>query len=135
MAARPANPGWGERRAAVGRRGEEIAAAYLVRQGYRVLERNWRGKIGELDLIVEREGVIAIVEVRTHEAADYDDPLASIRSRKIRQVARAAQEYVLRHPRIADREMRFDVVGVTLSGGGEPKVEHIPDAFELPGAL
>jgi len=133
MPERPANPGSGGRRAAVGRRGEEIAATHLARLGYRVIEQNWRGQTGELDLVVLGEGVIAFVEVRTLEAADFDDPLASIRSHKIRQVARAAQEYLLRHPRIGDVDLRFDVIGVTLPGGGEePEVVHIPDAFELP---
>ncbi|NOZ86855.1 MAG: YraN family protein [Deltaproteobacteria bacterium] len=125
----------GYRKQELGRVGEQLAMELLESKGYDLVAKNWRGRIGELDLVVSGHGVLVFVEVRTLKADDFDDPLASIGPSKIRQVSRTAREYLSRNPPPKDVDLRFDVVGVTLTDGSGAKIEHIKGAFEVPGDL
>ncbi len=111
----------------MGRSGERLARARLERDGYEILDRNWRSGRYELDLIVRREGVVAFVEVKTRVAGPQCavDALAPAQRRRIR---RAAESWIHAH-RGVGREFRFDLVTVDVPHGGPPRVEHIPDAF------
>ena len=113
----------------LGREGEEIAERFLKRKGYRLVERNYRCPLGELDLIVLDRRVIVFVEVKTRSDHSFGAPLESVHPRKQRKMIKAALFFLSQH-RLHHREARFDVVGVSLDGT-EPVIEHIENAFEI----
>ena len=109
----------------VGATGEDRAADYLVRQGYRIVERNYRCKLGELDLIARDRGVLVFVEVRSRRSAEFGSALDAVNWHKRRKVTRVAMSYLAyRKPRFV--EARFDVVAIT-----GPELVHIKDAWRL----
>ena len=110
----------------LGRAGEEAAAEHLVARGWRVLARGWRAAGREIDLVVEREGVVALVEVKTRRDGSLAPPAAAVDWRKQRQLAAAGAVAATRW-RDA-RVLRFDVIGVTWGASG-PAIEHFEDAF------
>lgn len=112
-----------------GRRGEGMVAAHLERQGWRVLERNWRFHHKELDLVVERGGVVAFVEVKTRTAGGWGHPLESITARKRRDLAIAARGWIAEHGRL-HHTFRFDAA-VVITGPAGTLVEHVEDAWRL----
>lgn len=105
--------------------GELLATVWLRLKGYRIVERNWRCKLGELDLVCRRGDLLVFVEVRTRRGGSAGSPEASVDRRKQDQVARVARAYLARRCADADR-MRFDVVAV---GGGWPPIRHLAGAF------
>jgi len=116
---------------ATGAQGEEIAARYLKGKRYEVLERNYRCRHGEIDIIVRRKNVLAFVEVKTRRSCAFGSPLEAVSLKKQRTICAAAQTY-LQYSGLAGTSARFDVVGVLL-GSGAPIIEHIENAFELIG--
>ena len=113
----------------LGREGEDIAARYLEEHGYNVLDRNWRSGHKELDLIVTKDSVLVIVEVKTRTSTDYGDPWSFVDEKKIRRTVNAADAYI-RYNRI-DMDVRFDIVSISIEDG-DFKVEHIEQAFFPP---
>ena len=118
-------------RRSLGRGGEEIAWEHLRRAGYALVEKNFRSRYGEIDLVVEREGVIVFVEVRSRRGDRFGNALESVDWRKQRQIGRMAAEFLARR-RLHDRRARFDVVAVEWQDG-EPRIEHVENAFEIEG--
>lgn len=114
-------------RHALGRRGEELAAAYLEDRGWTVLARNYRAGPKEIDLVAERAGVVAFVEVKARSTATGGTPLDPIRSLKRRAVETAARRWIFENGRPAVT-YRFDAVAVRIRGS-EYELEHIPDAW------
>jgi putative endonuclease len=110
--------------------GEEAAAAHLLSLGYAVLERNWECKVGELDIIAKDNGTLVFTEVKTFSPQGfYEGPVVNITPRKMQQVIRAAQFYLMGQgaQRLA---CRFDVVAVRLHMDGTPAaIEHFKGAF------
>jgi putative endonuclease len=106
-----------------GRRAETLAAWLLRLKGYRILARDFRLPVGEIDLVARRGGVLAVVEVkrRSHLAAG----LEAVTPRQRRRLARAAEAFQARHPRLRALRLRFDVVVVVP--GALPR--HIADAW------
>lgn len=102
---------------AVGRAAEEAAAGYLQRLGYRILQRNFRARGGELDLVATEGRVLAIVEVRYRASDRYGGGAASVTSAKQRRIICAARALLTLRPRLAQLPARFDVVEVTGSAG------------------
>jgi putative endonuclease len=117
--------------ARLGRKGEREAGKHLRRQGYAILERNYRIRQGEIDLIAFRDGVLAFVEVRSQTQPAMIDPLRTITRRKQRRVIKAAQTYTaLNDLSSKDVRLRFDVVTVLFDEGGRVQdVNHIEGAF------
>jgi len=118
------------RKQTLGKEGEGIAERYLKKQGFTLLERNYRCPLGELDLIALDRKVLVFVEVRTRTSDSSGSPLESVDRRKQRQIIKTAL-YFLSQKRLHDRDARFDVIGISFEGG-EPVVEHIRNAFEVP---
>ena len=117
----------------LGLRGERIAEEWLVRKGWRVVERRFRSGHRDIDLVVERAGaegrVIAFVEVKTRVSPGYGGPLGAVNWRKQREMARAARDWMTRMsgpPAI----FRFDVVGI-IYGQGPTEVIHVENAFRV----
>jgi putative endonuclease len=122
-------PALGSRRAR-GQHGEELAARHLRSKGFRILERNYTVRRGEIDLVMFHHGTIVFVEVRSLTAPARMDPVLTITPPKQQRVIRAAQQYMATRNRRRDVGMRFDVVTVVMSEDGRPlEVRHIPDAF------
>jgi putative endonuclease len=117
------------KRLALGQRAEELAARYLEGLGYRVLARNWRRPEGELDLVVDKEGLCVFVEVRSRTGIERGHALETVDARKRAQVRRAARMYI-DEERPSAAVFRFDVVGVTFAlEDTPPELIHIEDAF------
>ena len=117
---------------AFGELGERIAARWLVRKGWRVLARRFRSGHRDIDLIVERSGTVAFVEVKARRGAWFGDPVEAVHWRKRRELVRSASVWVDRHGRsVAAAIYRFDVVGVLVEGE-RVRIRHVENAFELP---
>ncbi len=107
--------------------GEELALRYLTKKGYTLVERNYRTRYGELDLIMRQENTLVFVEVKLRRTTGFGDPLEAVTPRKQARIRSLAELYLLdREP--AFDTVRFDVVGILL-GKGPPSVRHIEDAF------
>jgi putative endonuclease len=125
-------------RAQIGRRGERLAAGKLEADGYRVIERNYRTREGELDIVAMRDGTIVFCEVKTLIARGGGNgplyALESVRASKRAQVRRMARSWMAERPRsitIRGRPaVRFDAIGVVLSGTGDlVRIDHVEAAF------
>jgi putative endonuclease len=111
-----------------GQLAEQVAVDYLINQGYRIVERNFLCKLGEIDIIARHNGDLVFVEVRSGKRTPTFDPIFSVDRKKQTKIIRAAQVYLDKHFR-TEPTSRFDVVLVTLDD--PPRVEIIPDAFNL----
>jgi putative endonuclease len=114
---------------ALGKEGERVAEQYLKNKGYKLIERNYRCPLGELDLIVLDRRVVVFVEVKTRSGNGYGTPLEAVAFRKQRKMIQTAQ-YFLSEKKLHQRDTRFDVVGISWPGR-EPEIEHVENAFEL----
>lgn len=121
-----------DRRKALGKLGESLAARELERRGYRIVERNWRCPAGEMDLVAEQRGVLVFVEVRTRRGRERGTPEESLTTRKQAKLIEVAQAYL--EEGTSDRDWRIDVVAVELSSRGELlRVDVIENAIEEKG--
>lgn len=111
-----------------GREAEDAAATFLEGAGYRVLARNFSCRHGEVDIVVERGGTLAFVEVRSLARAIFGLPSETIGHAKRRRVVKTALHYLFRNG-MEGRMVRFDVVSI-VGWGAHRKLEHIPDAFD-----
>ncbi|CAN5521152.1 YraN family protein [soil metagenome] len=107
--------------------GEEIALDLLSGMGYELVERNYRTRYGEIDLILRDGETLVFVEVKLRHGTEHGDPLESVTPRKQGQVRAIAEQY-LQEVEPEYEEMRFDVVGILISGG-RPTITHLEDAF------
>ncbi len=115
----------------VGTLAEDIAAQYLCARGLTLLKRNYRRRLGELDLIArEAADVLVIAEVRTRASDAYGGAAASVDGRKRRRIVRAAQQLLQRERDLARLRVRFDVIVVSDLASSTPRVEWIKHAFE-----
>jgi len=117
-------------RGETGRHGEELAAQYLTRQGYRVIQQNYRAPCGEIDIIAQDKGVWAFVEVKTRTGLGFGAPSEAITYRKRQQISKTALSY-LSQQRLLNAPARFDVLTVLLSKGAEPQIALMKNAFDL----
>ena len=111
----------------LGDHGEDLAAAALKKQGYKILERNYVTPLGEIDLIARQGKVVVVVEVKTRKSTRFGSPQEAVSVTKQQRLRRLA-DYYLKDKRLAGIPVRFDVVAVTLADN-VPQVEIIPNAF------
>jgi putative endonuclease len=116
-------------RQALGRVGEVIAARWLRRRGWRVVAERFRSGHRDLDLIVERGGTVAFVEVKTRRHTVFGDPVEAVSWRKRRELIRSAMVWADRFGP-PDASYRFDVVGVVVVGR-DARIRHVENAFSL----
>jgi putative endonuclease len=107
----------------VGRWGEKIAAEYLEKKGFTVVERNVRAAHGEIDIVARKEELLVFVEVRTRASHSFSYPEDTVTLRKKAYLLVAAEEYLLLHPETGDT-WQFDLIAVEGSPGGNPQIEH-----------
>ncbi len=113
----------------LGRWGEKRCERHLISKGLKTLARNFSCKTGEIDLVmVDSDGSIVFVEVRTKAAETFEPPESSITAPKKARLARTARYFLATH-NIKDRPFRFDVVTIVLGQTGQPKIKHYKNAF------
>ncbi len=116
-------------RRAAGRAAEAVAAKWLEKQGYEILERNFTVRQGEVDLIVANDSVLAFVEVRSRADSNFGTPESTIGPRKIRRIVLAARFWLARNGDMG-RDLRFDVLAIDGPPDEPREVRHLPGAFD-----
>jgi putative endonuclease len=112
----------------LGRAGEDRAAQHFESCGYEVLERNWRVRDGEIDLVVARSGELVVVEVKTRRSEGFGHPFEAIDARKQRRLWRLAVAWIAAHPDAAQgRRLRFDAVSIIGPDPATGVLEHLED--------
>ena len=122
---------WGRplsRRSPPGAWGEELALRHLLSRGYELVERNYRTRYGELDLILRQGNTLVFVEVKLRRGTGFGDPLEAVTPRKQCAIRSLAEQYLSERDPTFDA-VRFDVVGILADGDGPPRVHHLKDAF------
>lgn len=114
----------------LGKWGEDMALAYLLDQGYRLLDRNWHQGHRDLDLIMQQDDTLVIVEVRTRRNNLFMDPEQTVDALKMLSLSKAANAYIRLH-RIS-LNIRFDIVAITGTPSSDFTINHIEDAFYPP---
>lgn len=115
-----------------GSEGENAATAFLISSGYRVIERNFRCKGGEVDIVAQAPGTGCLVfaEVKARRTLSHGLPQQAVNAFKQRQISKAALTWLAKN-RQHDRDARFDVIAVFLADDGNHRIEHIENAFDL----
>jgi putative endonuclease len=114
----------------LGPQGERMAAEYLQRQGYQILEKNFRVKPGEIDLIARDGDTLCFVEVKARRGEDFGEGSEAIATLKKRKLCQAALMYMTRH-KLTDAKARFDIVSIQMKRDGKAELELIKNAFEV----
>lgn len=115
----------------LGRRGQELTRRHLVANGYSILQANYRVRVGEIDLVTQKDGDLVFVEVRTRTGDSIGSPEESITARKREHLVEAAQHYLQEHGH-EGRDWRIDLVAVALRPrGGIERVDIVENAVEL----
>jgi putative endonuclease len=110
----------------LGKFGEELAAAFLQQNGYDILETNWTFQKAEIDILAQKDTVLAVIEVKTRSSLEYGLPQEFVKPKKIQLLVKAVNEYVITHD--LDVDVRFDIIAI-YKEENEFKIEHIEDAF------
>ena len=123
-----------EARRAQGDAAEERACRHLDRSGFTIVERNYRTKGGEIDIVARKGDVLVFVEVRSREVPDFGTPEESVTPAKRRRVVAAARHYLSNVPPCSWREARFDVIAIE-GVGNAAVLRHYPAAFDARGKI
>ena len=110
----------------LGKKGEEMAVAYLQDKGYEIVTRNFRYQKAEVDIIARKEGVLAVVEVKTRSSPDFGAPEDFVKRRQINSLVNAIDFFVNDHE--LDVDVRFDIIAIVKNESGT-EVQHLEDAF------
>lgn len=106
--------------------GEEMAADFLAKNGYKILEKNWTFQKAEIDIIAQKENILAIVEVKTRSSTDFGLPQDFVKPKKIQLLVKAVNEYVISND--LEVEVRFDIIAIHKEKNSFV-MEHIENAF------
>jgi putative endonuclease len=117
----------------LGRSGEEAAVVLLKENGYKILARNYKTRLGEIDIVARDKDTLCFVEVKTRLSERFGLPSEAVSRFKQRQISKAALIF-LKEKKLLDKKARFDVVSVLYSEKG-PKLDIIKNAFELDSGL
>ena len=110
----------------LGKIGEEMAAKYLANAGYQVLERNYRFKRDEIDIIATKKGIIVFVEVKTRTSSFLGVPEEAVSMAKQKRIIKVANHYLIDND--LDNEGRFDIFGIIINRN-EEIISHVKEAF------
>jgi len=119
----------GSARIRTGKRGEDIAVDYLKKEGYQIVERNYRCLFGEVDIVAKDRGTVVFAEVKSRRSDRFGDPQAAVGLEKQKKLSRIAMKY-LEERRLYPCNARFDVVAVKIFPAGN-EVEIIRNAFDI----
>ena len=112
-----------------GERSENLAVWYLKKNGYKIIEQNYRNRIGEIDIIARDKKTIVFVEVKSRRSIRFGSPKQAVTPKKQRKISMVAL-YYLKDTKQSDAKARFDVVAIT-SNRDEPRIEIVKNAFDL----
>ena len=110
----------------LGNKGEQLAIDFLLKNKYTILEKNYRYLKAEVDIIAQKENVLAAVEVKTRTSAYFGNPEEFVNPKKIKLLLSAIDNYVIEKD--LDVEVRFDIIAI-ITNKKETKIEHLEDAF------
>lgn len=110
----------------LGKEGEEIATAHLVKEGYKIRARNYRSGRAEIDIIAEKDNLLIVVEVKTRETDKYGNPEESVGTGKITMLAHGIEDYMLDND--LDQNVRYDIISI-IKNQYKTDVHHLVDAF------
>jgi len=114
----------------LGKTGEHIASDFLQKQGYRILERNYKTRIGEIDIIARDRKTLCFVEVKARRSLIFGDPAEAVTKEKQIKLSHMAQVY-LKHKQIPHPLARFDVVSIVMGRQQDHNISLIKNAFEV----
>lgn len=117
-------------RKSIGAIGEELASNFLKKQGYKIVEKNFRTNLGEIDIVALDRGTITFVEVKTRNSTNFGFPQEAVGLKKQKKISQVASIY-LNQKNLNSEKARFDVVAILLSPDQTEKIQLIKDAFEL----
>ncbi len=117
-----------DRRKKIGDAGEKIAERFLKKKGFIILEKNFKNRYGEIDIIAKDEDWLVFIEVKTKSSKNFSEPETWVDFKKENKLIKMA-DYYLSEKNIVDTDCRFDVIGITLGKKNEEKIEHIKNAF------
>jgi putative endonuclease len=112
----------------LGRRGEDLAARYLERQGLVILSRNWRCRHGEIDLVATDSARLVVCEVKTRSTTRYGEPAEAVDARKVHRIRLVTNAWLQAHG-VRWVPVRFDVLAVVAEPGAPVTVQHYAGAF------
>ncbi len=115
-----------------GQEGEATAERYLRRKGYRIVAKNLRSTLGELDLVAEDGRVLVFVEVKARRSENFGGAIHAVHRQKQEKLIQLASQYLAKH-HLTDRTCRFDVVLLQGTDASTPQIEHIQNAFDVSG--
>jgi putative endonuclease len=110
----------------LGKKGEQMAVDFLLKQGYAILERNYRFDKAEVDIIAQKDNMLAIVEVKTRSTVDFGNPQDFVKPKQILRLVKVVNEYVIEND--LDVEVRFDIIAIVKQNNSF-EIEHLEDAF------
>jgi putative endonuclease len=113
----------------LGIKGENLAVKFLKEKGYRIIERNYKTPIGEIDIIAQDGNTIVFIEVKTRTDEFFGQPFEAVNKKKRRKLKNVALLYLKRHVR--EFSVRFDVLSIFYRENGKSEINHIKDAFEV----
>jgi len=110
----------------LGNKGEQLASDFLVKNGYEIVERNYRFEKAEVDIIAKQHNTLAIVEVKTRSSSHFGNPQDFVKPKQIQRLVKAVDNYVTTHA--LDVDVRFDIIAI-IKVEKHYKIEHLKDAF------
>ncbi len=110
----------------LGKKGEQLAVDFLLKNSYEILERNYRFDKAEVDIIAQKDDILAIVEVKTRSSIDFGNPQDFVKPKQIKNLVKAVDEYVTEND--LDVEVRFDIIAI-VKENKDYKIEHLENAF------
>jgi putative endonuclease len=110
----------------LGKKGEDLSVEFLQKKGYKILDKNWRFKKAEVDIIALKNNTLAVVEVKTRSTDYFGNPQDFVTPKKIKLLVEAINEYVI--SKKLDVEVRFDIIAI-LKNKSTFEIEHLKDAF------
>ena len=117
-----------ENKKQIGSEGEEIACNYLIKEGYKIIKRNWHFGHGEIDIIAKRNNVLVFIEVKSGKTLEYGPPELAVTKKKQKQVKKMAEAYLYIN-KITNADCRIDVIAILLQDKKHPEINHIENAF------
>ncbi|MDI6689062.1 MAG: YraN family protein [Actinomycetota bacterium] len=114
----------------IGPSGEDLACSHLRKKGYRIIERNFRCKLGEIDIIALKDDILVFCEVKTRQNKEFGEPFEAVTTHKQNRLRMIAQFYLLTHPKANNvPNLRFDVLSILLNQRGKQEILHMESAF------
>lgn len=110
----------------LGKKGEQLAVDFLLKNGYEIIERNYRFDKAEVDIIAKKDNFLAIIEVKTRSSTDFGNPQDFVKPKQMQRLVKAVDEYITESD--LDVEVRFDIIAI-VNEGKQFKIEHLENAF------